>query len=228
MCLFIHDGPSCYPQFGAIMSMLLFIFLYVSFGTQRNTFLLGTYWGVEFLVIGYVCIQRQLLFSCWVMSDSLQPHGLQHPRLPCLSLFPRVCSNSCSLSQWCHPTISSSGAFAFSSCLQSFPASRFSNSGLFASGDLSIGASVPASDLPMNIQGWFPLGLTGLISLLFKGLFSSTTVWKYKFFGAQPSLWSNSHIRTFNTGKYHSFDFMNLCQQSNVSAFNTLSMFVIA
>ena len=153
------------------------------------------------------------------MSSSLQPHELQHARLPSPSLSPLVCSNSCLLSQWCHPTISSSGVFAFSSCLQSFPASRFSNCGLFASGDLSIRASVSAWVLPMNIQGWFPLGLTGLISLLSKGLFSSTTVWKYKFFGAQPSLWSNSHIRTFNTGKYHSFDFMDLCQQSNVSVF---------
>ena len=160
-----------------------------------------------------------LLFIHYVVSNSLWSHEMQQGRLPCSTLFPGVCSNSCSLSQWCHPTISSSGAFAFSSCLQSFPASRFSNSGLFASGDLSIGASVPASVLPMNIQGWFPLGLTGLISLLSKGLFSSTTVSKYKFFGAQLSLWSNSHIRTFNTGKYHSFDFMDLCQQSNVSAF---------
>ena len=101
-----------------------------------------------------------------------------------------------------------------------FPSIKvFSNSWLFASGDLSTGASISASVLPMNIQGWFPLGLTGLISLLSKGLFSSTTVWKYKFFGAQPSLWSNSHIRTFNTGKYQSFDFTDLCQQSNVSTF---------
>ena len=102
------------------------------------------------------------------MSDSLEPHGLQHSRLPCLSPSPGVCSNSCSLSRWCHPTISSF-VFPFSSCLQSFPASgSFLMSWLFASGDQSIGAS--ASVLPMNNQGWFPLGLTGLICLLSKGL----------------------------------------------------------
>ena len=102
------------------------------------------------------------------MSDSLQPHELQHARLPCPSPSPRVCSNSCPLSQWCHPTISSSVA-PFSSCPQSFPASgSFPVSWLFASGGQSIGASVSAWVLP--IQGWFPLRLTGLISLLSKGL----------------------------------------------------------
>ena len=115
------------------------------------------------------------------MSDSLWPHGLQHTRLPCPSLSPGVYSNSSPLSWWCHPTISSSVA-PFSSCPQSFPASgSFPTSQLFASGDQSPGASTSASILPMNIQGWFPLGLTGLISLLFKGLsrvFSSTIVWK--------------------------------------------------
>ena len=95
------------------------------------------------------------------MSDSLLPHGLQHDRLPCISLSPRVCSNSCPLSQGCHPTISSS-VIPVSSCLQSFPASEsFPMNWLFASGGQSIEAS--ASDLPVNIQGWFPLGLTDLI-----------------------------------------------------------------
>ena len=104
-----------------------------------------------------------LLFSHSVVSDSLQPHGLQHTRLPCHSLSPRVYSNSCPLGQWCHPTMSSS-VIPFSSCLQSFPASGFSPmSWLFTSGGQSIAAS--ASVLPMNIQNWFPLGLTGLISL---------------------------------------------------------------
>ena len=102
------------------------------------------------------------------------------------------------LSQWWNQTISSS-VTPFSSCLQSFPASgSFRVSLLFASGGQSIGAS--ASVLPMNIQDRFPLGLTGLISLLSKGLsrvFSSTTVWKHQFFSAQPSLWSNSHIHTW-------------------------------
>ena len=132
-----------------------------------------------------------------VVSNSLWPHGLQHTRLPCPSPFPRDCLNSCPLSQWCHPTISTS-AVCFSSCLQSCPASgSFLMSWIFASGGQSIGAS--ASVLSMNIQGWFPLGLTGLISLLSKGLsrvFSSTTVWRHQFFGAQPFLMSSSHIYT--------------------------------
>ena len=109
-----------------------------------------------------------------------------------------VCSNSCPLSPWCHPTISSSVA-PFSSCLQSFPESgSFSMSWLFASSGQSIGAL--ASVLLMNIKDWFPLGLTGLISLQSKGLprvFSSTTVRKHQFFSIQPSLWSNSHIHTW-------------------------------
>ena len=140
-------------------------------------------------------------FSCSVVSNSLWPHGLQHARLPCPSLSPRVCSNSCPSSQWCHPTISSSVAL-FSSCSQSFPASgSFPMSWPFASGgQKSIGVSVSKWVLPMNIQDWFPLGLTGLISLLSKGLsrvFSNTVVRKHQFFGAQPSLWSNCHIRTW-------------------------------
>ena len=134
-----------------------------------------------------------MLFSCYVVSYSLQPHGLQHARLPCLSPSPRVCSNSCPLSQWCHPTISSS-VTPFSSCPQSFPASRsFPMSWLFASGSQSIGASASAAVLPMNIQDWFPLGLTGLISLQPKGLsrvFSNVTVQKHQFFSVQPFLWS--------------------------------------
>ena len=105
-----------------------------------------------------------------ILSDSLQPHGLQHARLPCPSPIPRTCSNSCSSSQWCHPTISPS-VVPFSSCLQSFPASRtFPMSQLFASGGQSIGVTVSASVLPRNIQDWFPLRLTGLISLQSKGL----------------------------------------------------------
>ena len=116
------------------------------------------------------------------MSDSLQPLGLQHSRPSYSSLSPGVCSNSCPLSQWCHPTILSPAAL-FSFCLQSFPASTsFPMSQLFASGDQSIGASASASVL--NIQGWFPLGLTGLISLKSKGLsrvFSSTTGQKLYF-----------------------------------------------
>ena len=102
----------------------------------------------------------ELLFSCLVVSDSLWPHGLQHDRLPCPSPTPTACSNSCPLSQWCHPTISSS-VIPFSSHLQSFPTSgSFPMSQVFASGDQSIGASASTSVLPMNRQDWFPLGLT--------------------------------------------------------------------
>ena len=129
-----------------------------------------------------------LLFSCSVLSDSLWPQGLQHARLPCLSPTPSVCSNSWPLSRWCHPTISSS-VIPFS-CLQSSPASgSFSNSRLFASGGQSIGTS--ASVLSMNIQEWFPLELTDLISLQSKGfsrVFSNTAVQKHQFYHTQLSL----------------------------------------
>ena len=131
------------------------------------------------------------------MSNCLQPHGLQHARLPCPLLSPRACSNSCPSSRWCHPTISSS-VTPFSSCPQSFPASgSFPVSRLFASGGQNIGASVSAWVLPMGIQGWFSLGWTGLISLQSRGLsrvFSSTTARKHQFFNARPSLRSNSLI----------------------------------
>ena len=110
---------------------------------------------------------RSVQFNCLVMSDSLQPHGLQCARLPCLSLAPGDCSNSCQLSRWCYPAISSS-VTPFSSCPQSFPvqSGSFPMRHLFSSGDQSIGASASASVLLIYIQGWFPLGLTVLISLL--------------------------------------------------------------
>ena len=138
------------------------------------------------------------------MSDSLRPHGLQHTRLPYPSLSSGVCSNSCPLSRWCHPTISSS-VTPFFSCLQSFPASgSFPMSWLFASGSQSIGASALALVLPMNIQVWFPWELTGLISLQSKGLsilFSSTTIWKHQYFGAQPSFIVQLSHSYMTTGK---------------------------
>ena len=124
-------------------------------------------------------------------SNPLQPHRLQHTRLPCPSPTPGVYSNSCPLSRWWHWTISSS-VILFSSCLQSFPASgSFPMSQFFASGGQSIGVSASASVLPMNIQDWLPLGLVGWISLLSKGLsrvFSNTTVQKHQFFGPYLSL----------------------------------------
>ena len=139
----------------------------------------------------YYCILIvSVQFSHSVMSDTLWPHGLQHARPPCSSPTPRIYSNSCPLSWWCHPTISSS--VISSSHLQSFPASgSFPMSQLFASGGHSIGVSASASVLPMNIQDWFPLGWTGWISLQSKGLsrvFSSTIVQMHQFFGAQLSL----------------------------------------
>ena len=128
-------------------------------------------------------------FSHLVLSNSSQSHGLQHARVPCPSPTPRACSHSCKSSHWCYPTISSS-VVPFSSCPQSFPAlGSFPISQLFASGGQNIGAS--ASVLPMNIQGLFPLGLTGLISFLSKGLwrvFTNTTVQRHQFFGTQPFL----------------------------------------
>ena len=139
------------------------------------------------------------------MSDSLQPHGLQHARPPCPSPAPRVHPNPCPSSRWYHPTISSS-VVPFSSCPQSFPASgSFQMSQLFASGGQSIGVSASTSVLPMNNQDWSPLGWTGWISLQSKGLsrvFSNTTVQKHQFLGPQLSLmW-------FNYFKYdYSYDF---------------------
>ena len=140
------------------------------------------------------------------MPKSLQPHELQHARLPCPSPPPRFSSNSCSLTQWCHPTISSAVA-TFTSCLQSFPASgSFSVSQSFVSGGQSTGASASASAsvLPMNIQGWFPLGLTILISLLFKWLSSvlqhhsskASILWHSSFFIVQLS---HSYMTTGKT-----------------------------
>ena len=150
------------------------------------------------------------MFSHWVMSNPLWPHGLQHARMLC-PLFPSICSNSCPLSWWCHPNISSSD-ITFSSCPQSFLSwGSFPMSWLFTSGAQSIGASASASVLSVNIQGWFPLGLTGLVSLLSKGLwrvFSSIRVQKHQFFDTQPSLWSNStSIQDF--WRKHSFDYMD-------------------
>ena len=112
--------------------------------------------------------RKLLLLSHSVVSDSLRPHGLQYARFPCPNLSPRICLNSCPLSLWCHLTILSS---VIPFCLPAFPASgSLPMSQLFASSGQSIGASASASVLPKNIQGWFPLGLTGLISLQSKGL----------------------------------------------------------
>ena len=150
---------------------------------------------------------KLLLFSCSVMCDSLRPHGRQHARLPYLSPSAGTCSNSRPLSWRCHPTILSS-AIPISSCLQSFPASRsFPMSQLFVSGGQSIGASALAPVLPMNVQGWFLLGLIDLISLLSRGLsrvFSSTTVRKHPFFSTQAS-YGSVFTTIHDYWKNHSF-----------------------
>ena len=161
-----------------------------------------------------------LLFSCSVVWDSLRPLGLQHARLPCPTPTPGVCSNSCPSRKWYHPTISFS-VVPFSSCLQSFPASgSFPMSQLLLAGGQSIGASASASLLPLNFQDWFPLGLTGWISLQSKGLsrvFSNTTVQKHQFFSTL--LYGPTLTFTHDYWKNHSFDCTHLCRQSSVSAF---------
>ena len=137
----------------------------------------------------------QVSCKCVIISSvqwlsCVRPHGLQHARLPCPSPTPGAYSNSCPLHWWCHPIISSS-VIPFSSCFQYFQASGSFPMSQFFTGGQSIGASSSASVLPMNIQDWFPLGLTDLISLLSKGLlrvFFNTTVQKHKFFSAQLSL----------------------------------------
>ena len=159
---------------------------------------------------------------------SLWPHGLQHSRLPCPPQSPKVCSNSCPLSQWCHPIISFYVA-SFSSCSQSFPEIRsFPMSQLFTSCGQSIVAS--ASVLPVNIQGRFPLGFIGLISLLPKEylrVFLSNTIQKRQIFGAQPSLRSNL-LSIHDYWKNYSFDYTDLCGQSDITMlFNMLSRLVI-
>ena len=146
----------------------------------------------------YVLNLYILLFSHSVMSNSLRPHQLQHTRLLCLSPYPRVCSNSCPLSWWCFPAISSS-VVSFSSCVQSFPASgSFLMSWFFASGGRSTGASASASGLPKNTQDRSPLEWTSWISLQSKGLsrvFSNTTVQKHQIVYLF-SIWENSLLET--------------------------------
>ena len=153
----------------------------------------------QFLLFILLSVQ----FSHLVISDSLRPHWLQHARLPFPSLTPQTCSNSCPLSRWYRPTISCS-VITYSSCLQSFPASRsFQMSQFFTSGGQSTGVSASAAVLPMNIQDWFPLRWTGWISSQSKGLSRvfNTTAQRHQFFGDQLSLKSNSHIHYVTTGK---------------------------
>ena len=164
------------------------------------------------------------------MSDSLWLHGLHHARLPCHSPTPRAYSNSCPLSQWCHPTISSS-VVPFSSCPQSFPASgSFQMSWLFALGGQSIGVSASALVLPMNIQDWFPLGWTGWILCSPKDSQESSPKPQFKSINSSvlSFLYSPTLTSIHDYWKKHSFDYTDLCWQSNVSAFYMLSRFVTA
>ena len=163
------------------------------------------------------------------MSNSLWPNGPQHARPPCLSLSPRVCSDSWPLSWWSHPT-TSSFVIPFSSSPQSFQASgSFPMNWLFASGNQSIRAS--ASVLPMNVQGWFPLGLTGLTSLLSKRLsrlFSSIMVQRHQFFGTQSSIMVQPSHLYMTTGKTIALTIRTLVIKMMSLLFNMLSRFVLA
>ena len=152
-------GAECPAPYSIFPSVIYFIHSISSVHVSPNTPL----WSL-------LLTSSSVQFSCSAVFNSLQPHGLQHARLPCPSPAPRAYSNSCLSSQWCHPTISSS-VVPFSSCPQSFPASgSFPVSQFFISDGQRIGASTPASVLPVNVQDWFPLGLTGWISLQNKGL----------------------------------------------------------
>ena len=179
-------------------------------------------------LLSYILISS-VQFSHSVMSDSLQPHGLQHARPPCPSPTPGVYPNSFPLNRWCLPTISSS-AIPFS-CLQSFPASgSFQMSQLFASGGQSIGVSASTSVLPINSQDWSPLGWTGWISLQSKGLstvFSNTTVQKHQFFGAQLSYSPTLTSIYMTTGKTIALTRQTFSGKAMSLLFNMLSRLVI-
>ena len=172
-----------------------------------------------------------LLFSGSVVSNSLRPHGLQHARLPCPSPPPEICTSSCPLHQWCHPAISSSEALFFF-CPQPFPVlGTFPMSQLFASDDWNTGVSNSVPVLPTSIQGWFPLRLTGLISLLSKGLsevFSNTTFWRHQFFNAPPSSRSSSYNPPWPLGKTIASTMQTFVSRVISLLFKTLSRFVIA
>ena len=173
--------------------------------------MLETYGFVENFLTAWV------QFRLSVTSDSLQPHGVQHARLPCPPPTPRACSNSCPSSQWCHRTISVS-VIPFSSCHQSFPASgSFPRSQFFTSGDKSIRLSASASGLPMNIQDWFSLGWTGLIFLQSRDSqeFSPTPQFKSINSLVLSFLYGPTLISVHDHWKNH----MDLCRQSDVSAF---------
>ena len=167
----------------------------------------------------WILKRSSVQFSLSVVSDSLWPHGLQHARFPCLSTTPRAYSNSCPLSQWCHPTTSSS-VVPFSSHLQSFPATgSFPMSQFFPSNGQSIGASALASVLPMNIQGWFPLELMDLISLLSRDSQESSPVPQFESINSLTFilLCGPTLTSVHDYWKNHSIDYMDLCHQNDVT-----------
>ena len=180
-------------------------------------------------------MQMKMIFSSVqfmhsVMSYSLRPNGLQHARLPCLSPTPGACSNSCPLSRWCHPTISSS-VVPFSTCLQSFPASgSFPRSQFVASGGQNIVTLASTSVLPMSIQGWFPLGLTGLISLQSKGLSRVFSTPQFKSINslALSFLYSPTHTSIMTTGKTIALTRQTFVGKVMSLLFDMLSRFLIA
>ena len=165
------------------------------------------------------------------MSNTLRPHKLQHTRSPCPSPTPGVYSNSCPLSWWCYPTISSS-VIPFSSCLQSFPATgSFQMSQLITSGGQNIEVSASTSVLPMNIQGWLSLGWNGWISLQTKGIlrvYSNTTVQKHQFFGAQLLFIVQLSHPYMTTGKTTALTRWTFVDKVMSLLFNMLSRLVIA
>ena len=237
MCLFL--GSLCYDL------CVNFCFDYCSFvllsehRKHISSFVLfqdcSDYLWVFLYVCGSVLILGLfillLLFSCSVMSDSLQPHGLQHARPLCPSPSPEVFSSSCPLHWWYHLAISSSDTL-FSFCTQSYSTSgTFPMSQFFASDDQNTGVSASALVLPTSIQDWFLFRLTGLISLLSKGLpgvLSSTTVRRHQFFSSVPSLWSSSHNHTWPLGKTIALTVCTFVSRVMSLIFNTLSRFVIA
>ena len=168
-----------------------------------------------FYILEFSIAFSSITQSCPTLCD---PHGLQHTRLPYLSPTPGACSNSCPLSQWYHPTISSS-VVPFS-CLQSFPASRsFLRSQLFTSGGQSIGASASSSFFLVNIQGWFPLGFADLVSCSPRETLKSSPVPQFESINSTLSLYGPTLIFIHDPWKNHSFDYTDFCRQSNVSAF---------
>ena len=189
-------------------------------GEQKSGCEEGASFTVHLILFPALAYISSVQFSHSVVSNSLRPHESQHARPRCPSPNPRVHSDSCPLSRWCHPAISSS-VLPFSSCPQSLPASgSFPMSQLFAWGGQSIGVSALASVLPMNTQDWSPLGWTGWNSLQSKGLsrgFSKTTI-KSISSSALSFLYSPTLTFTHGHWKNHSFQWMDLCWQGNVSA----------